>query len=288
MSDDAALLARIEALVGRVEAALGTGQSTAPDWSAQAFRWRPRRGLVPIAQPHAVALDSLLHIDRQRDALLRNTRAFLAGQPANNALLWGARGTGKSSLVKALLPALADQGLRLVEVEPADLVDLPDILTALQGRPARSGPLKFILFVDDLSFEAGDARYKALKALLDGSLIAPPDNVLVYATSNRRHLMPEPQSDNQMAQLIDGEIHPGEAVEEKISLSDRFGLWLAFHRFKQDDYLHIVREHLAALGCNDPSAAHEAALQWATARGTRSGRPALHFARHWVGQNGAA
>lgn len=274
------LAQRAESLIARLERALGTAPPAEPDWSATAHRWRPGSGLQAIHTPDAVALDSLLHIEHQRDALLGNTRAFLAGRPANNALLWGARGTGKSSLVKALLPAFAADGLRLIEVEPADLIALPEITDALRDRPER-----FILFVDDLSFEAGDASYKALKAMLDGSLLAAPDHVLVYATSNRRHLMPEPQSDNEMASIIDGEIHPGEAVEEKISLSDRFGLWLAFHRFSQDDYLHIVEQHLKALGCTDTGAARDAALQWATARGTRSGRTALHFARHWMGHD---
>lgn len=256
------------------------------DWNAKAFRWRDDGRLQAVHNPKALPLDRLHGIDTQKRRLVANTRQFVAGAPANNALLWGARGTGKSSLVKALLPAFADAGLRIVEVPAHRLVDLPDLVAALTDRPER-----FIVFSDDLSFEGGDASYKALKAVLDGSLAAAPDNVLVYATSNRRHLLPEYQSENQATQVIDGEIHHGEAVEEKISLSERFGLWLSFYSFDQTHYLAIAAKHLAALsqeaivGAEQPW--EHAALQWALARGNRSGRTAEQFARDWAGSQSA-
>ncbi|MDX1497675.1 MAG: ATP-binding protein [Salinisphaeraceae bacterium] len=253
--------------------------ATEPDWSATAYRWRNGQ-LEGIAHPQAIALDDLLGIDRQKAELNRNTRQFLAGLPANNALLWGARGTGKSSVTKALLNEYAEQGLRIIEVDRHDLVDLPDIVAPLFGRAE-----KYLLYCDDLSFEADDPGYKALKAALDGSLAAPPDNVLIYATSNRRHLLPEYNEENQQAQLMGGEIHHGEAVEEKISLSDRFGLWLAFHPFSQDQYLAIVEHHverLAKLSMDETM--RKAALQWALSRGSRSGRVAWQFARDWAGR----
>lgn len=253
------------------------------DWQAHAFRWRDDGRLQAIAAPRALPLDRLLGIDTQKQRLVANTRQFVAGAPANNALLWGSRGSGKSSLVKALLPAFADDGLRIVEVPAHRLVDLPDLVATLANRPE-----KFVVFSDDLSFEAGDGSYKALKAVLDGSLAAAPANVLIYATSNRRHLLPEYQSDNQDSQQVDGEIHHGEAVEEKISLSERFGLWLSFYPFDQTRYLEIAAKHLAALdigadiGTDAPW--ERAALQWALARGSRSGRTAEQFARDWAGQ----
>lgn len=253
-----------------------------PDWSAAAFRWRPPGRLYEIKHPHQIDLETLHGIDSQKRELLRNTRQFVNGAPANNALLWGARGTGKSSLIKALLQEFSSQGLRLIEVEAHELVDLPLIVEPLYERPER-----FILFADDLSFEAGDASYKALKAALDGSIAAAPENVLIYATSNRRHLLPEYLQENRDAQNVDGEIHHGEAVEEKISLSERFGLWLSFYPFKQNEYLEIVRAHLAQFGIEAPngSQAERAALQWALARGSRSGRVAWQFARDWAGRN---
>lgn len=253
-----------------------------PDWSAPAFRWRPDGHLQPVHHPHGVQLDQLRGIDSQKDRLLQNTHQFLAGKTANNALLWGARGTGKSSLIKAILNALCDRGLRLVEVPAHNLQDLPDITAPLRNRPER-----FILFADDLSFEAGDDEYKALKAVLDGSIAATPDNVVVYATSNRRHLLPEYGSENQQARNVNGEIHHGEAVEEKISLSERFGLWLSFYPFDQDQYLQIVQTHLQTFAADtsaSPNEINRAALQWALARGSRSGRVAWQFARDWAGR----
>ncbi len=282
MSEASLLIEQAAALLQRLETLLPAGNAD-PDWHATAYRWRSNsRGgyLEGIQQPQQVALDDLLGIDRQKHELDRNTRQFIAGLPANNALLWGARGTGKSSLIKALLTAYADQGLRVIEVDRQDLVALPEIVAPLHGRAE-----KYLLFCDDLSFEADDPGYKALKASLDGSLAAAPDNVLIYATSNRRHLLPEYNEENQQARLMGGEIHHGEAVEEKISLSDRFGLWLAFHPFSQDQYLAIVSQYLVQLaGLEINNAARKAALQWALARGSRSGRVALQFARDWAGQ----
>ncbi len=258
--------------------------SHAIDWFATAFRWQ-REGnggvLKAISQPHTLSLEDLQGIDRQKELLQRNTRQFVAGLPANNALLWGSRGTGKSSLIKALLNRYADEGLRLIEVERSELLDLPQIVTLLRERPER-----FILFCDDLSFEAGDPGYKALKVALDGSLDAPPDNVLIYATSNRRHLVPETMRENQEAQVIDTEIHLGDALEEKISLSERFGLWLSFYPFNQEEYLGIVRYWLLQLGIETfNEEARTDALRWAQARGTRSGRSAWQFARDLAGRS---
>lgn len=272
------VLDQAEALLDRLEQRLPPARRE-PDWTAHAFRWRGVRGLVAVHHPHRVDLDDLLDIDEQKEALERNTQQFLHGHPANNALLWGSRGTGKSTLIKGLLTRYAGDGLRLVEVDKGALVDLPDIVEPLRGRPER-----FIVFSDDLSFEADDASYKALKAILDGSVAAPPDNVLIYATSNRRHLLPEYQRENQDTRMVDGEIHHGEAVEEKISLSERFGLWLAFHPFNQNQYLDIVRRHMENLGVVFDEQAREAALRWALTRGSRSGRSALQFARDWAGR----
>ena len=248
-----------------------------------AYRWRDDGTLAPIAAPRLLPLDRLHGIAHQKERLVANTAQFLADRPANNALLWGARGTGKSSLVRALLHEFADAGLRIVEVPAHRLVDLPDLVTRLVGRAEH-----FIVFSDDLSFETGDGGYKALKAVLDGSLAAAPDNVLIYATSNRRHLLPEYQADNQAATHVGGEIHHGEAVEEKISLSERFGLWLSFYPFDQTHYLDIAAHHLAALGLDvdigNDAPWERAALQWALARGNRSGRTAEQFARDWAGR----
>ena len=231
-----------------------------------------------------VELADLLNVDDQKAALLANTRQFLSAAPANNALLWGARGTGKSSLIHALLNEFGSQGLRLVEVNKTSLATLPEIVIRL-----RDVPYKFVLFCDDLSFEADDASYKALKSALEGSVFRSSANVLIYATSNRRHLLPEYMSDNAQAAMVDGELHQGEAVEEKISLSDRFGLWLSFYPFKQDAFLEVAehwvgvlaREHKLPLKWDE--AARAEALRWALARGVRSGRTAQYFARHWVG-----
>lgn len=256
------------------------------DWQAKAYRWQ-RQGnygwLDAIHNIAAINLNDLQHIERQKDILKRNTLAFLHGKPANNVLMTGARGTGKSSLVRSLLIEYADQGLRLVEIDKSDLGDLGQIIKMIETRPER-----FIVFCDDLSFEEGEASYKALKSALDGSIAAPGDNVLIYATSNRRHLMPEYMSENLQAQHhADGEIHPGETVEEKISLSERFGLWLSFYPFAQNDYLDIVGHWLAEHGCNPEQVtqARSAALQWALERGSRSGRVARQFAKDWAAQN---
>jgi predicted AAA+ superfamily ATPase len=256
------------------------------DWTAHAFRWQRRgaRGWLDAVRTLApIRLQDLQHIERQKSIIERNTVAFLQGQPANNVLMTGARGTGKSSLVRALLDAHAERGLRLIELDKSDLGDLGQISELIQGRPER-----FIVFCDDLSFEEGEASYKALKSALDGSVSSPGDNLLIYATSNRRHLMPEYMHENLQAEhQADGEIHPGETVEEKISLSERFGLWLSFYPFAQDDYLDIVNHWLQTQGCPAPQieAARTEALQWALERGSRSGRVARQFARDWAARH---
>lgn len=284
MTDLTRLVERAEALLTRLEGLL-PGHAQPPDWqAASAFRWRTsgvRRWLQPVRHTQRISLDDLRHIDEQKAGIDRNTRQFLAGQSANNVLLTGARGTGKSSLIKALLNHHAKRGLRVIEVDKGDLVDLPDIVDLVAGRPER-----FVIFCDDLSFEASEAGYKALKSVLDGSIAAVPDNVLIYATSNRRHLMPEYMDENLAARHIDGEIHPGEATEEKISLSERFGLWLSFYPFDQDAYLAIVRHWLSELGVDArrADAACQEALQWALMRGSRSGRVAWQFARDYAGR----
>ena len=284
MTDLNQFLARAERLLERLEHFLPASPA-APDWTAStAFRWRRRgnaAGLQAIAHPHTIRLADLQDIDDKKDRIVANTRQFLNGKRANNVLLTGARGTGKSSLVKALLTEFAAEGLRLIEVDKDDLIDLPDIVELLEGRPER-----FILFTDDLSFEDGEAAYKALKSVLDGSVAAVPDNVLIYATSNRRHLMPEYFSENAATKHKDGEVHPAEAVEEKISLSERFGLWISFYPFSQDEYLAVVRHWLGEFGVPAeaiPDARGEA-LQWALLRGSRSGRVAWQFARDYAGR----
>jgi predicted AAA+ superfamily ATPase len=287
--DTARLLARFERLVTGLEALLPI--RVEPDWSASiAFRWRRRvsalgsRGeLQPVPRVGAIALADLHNIDDQKRLIDRNTRQFVQGLPANNVLLTGSRGTGKSSLIKACLNAYAKRGLRLIEVDKADLVDLPDIVELVAARPER-----YIVFCDDLSFDEGEAGYKALKVVLDGSVASASDNVLIYATSNRRHLMPEYMSENLAARhQEDGEIHPGETAEEKISLSERFGLWVAFYPFRQDEYLSVVGHWLESLGCDasEIEAARADALRCALERGSRSGRVALQFARDWAGQS---
>lgn len=280
------LIDRLEGLLDRVED-FAPAKARRPDWSsAYAFRWRKQRGggyIQAVEHPHHIRLDDLQNIDRQRAELQRNTLQFLKKLPANNALLWGSRGTGKSSLVKALVNEYRDDGLRVLEVDKNDLIDLPDVVEGIQDRPER-----FLLFCDDLSFESDDSSYKALKAILDGSVHAPPENVLIYATSNRRHLLPEYMSENLDAHHVNGEIHHSEAVEEKISLSERFGLWLSFYPFKQEEYLQIVSHWLKSFDVPAPDGetARAAALQWALARGSRSGRSAYQFARDWAGRQG--
>lgn len=277
MNDIDQFFERANRLLDRWEQRMA-GQPQPPDWTHDAFRWRhDRRGLrlVPVKNPHRVSLSDLLCMDTQKSEMVRNTRQFLRGRPANNALLWGARGTGKSTLIKALFNEFIDQGLRLIEVEKEHLVDLVEIIEVLEGRTER-----FLLYCDDLSFEADDPGYKSLKAVLEGSISAPADNVLIYASSNRRHLLPESKAENQDVHIVDGEIHPGEAIEEKISLSERFGLWLSFYPFTQEQYLEIVEHWLRALdagSCSD-QATRLAALRWARQRGSRSGRVARQFA----------
>ena len=245
MSDADQFFARAERLLERLEKHLPGNPPTSMD-DAIAWRWRKGNGtgrLQAITRFNPVGLDDLLHVERQKSAIERNTRQFLAGLPANNALLWGPRGTGKSSLVKALLNDYAARGLRLVEVDRLDLVDLPEIIDCLETHPGR-----YIIYCDDLSFDDNDATYRALKTVLDGSVLDTPDNIIIYATSNRRHLVPEHQQDNQQARVVEGELHHAEAVEEKISLSERFGLWLSFHPLNQDRYLDIVDHWLKKLG----------------------------------------
>ncbi|MGE9657955.1 ATP-binding protein [Snodgrassella alvi] len=254
-----------------------------PDWTAVAYRWHKlgNKGILEsLPHPHTFSLNCLAAVDEQRRQLVRNTEQFLAGRPANNVLMTGARGTGKSSLVKALLHQYADQGLRLVEVDKSDLLTLPALLSLLSARPE-----KYILFCDDLSFEDGDDAYKALKTTLDGGLSQRCDNVLVYATSNRRHLMPEYMADNVAHTGNGGEVHPQEAVEEKVSLSDRFGLWLSFYPFDQNAYLQAVQNWLEEAGLNLDETARRAALNWSQSRGSRSGRVAWQFVCDWAGRN---
>lgn len=254
-----------------------------PDWTAVAYRWHKlgNKGILEsLPHPHTFSLDCLAAVDEQRRQLVRNTEQFLAGRPANNVLMTGARGTGKSSLVKALLHQYADQGLRLIEVDKSDLLTLPALLSLLSTRPE-----KYILFCDDLSFEDGDDAYKALKTTLDGGLSQRCDNVLVYATSNRRHLMPEYMADNVAHTGNGGEVHPQEAVEEKVSLSDRFGLWLSFYPFDQNAYLQAVQNWLEEAGLNLDETARRAALNWSQSRGSRSGRVAWQFVCDWAGRN---
>lgn len=283
---DAELSQRLSRLLDRVEAWLPE-EPPRLDWSQDVAALWQRHALggqlLPVAVRDAVTLDDLLGVDRQKRALLDNTRAFLRGLPANHALLWGARGSGKSSLVRALLNTLSEEGLRLIQVDRHDLVGLPTLVQQLRNQPQR-----FVVYCDDLSFEGNDDAYKALKSVLDGTLTGPPENVLLYATSNRRHLLPESLSDNTETRLVGDELHHGDAVEEKISLSDRFGLWLAFHPFNQNTYLEACRHWVGQLGqgldWND--AARDEAVRFATLRGGRSGRAAWQFACQWVGQQG--
>ena len=281
------LMLRAEQLIGRIEAALPQALSE-PDWKAStAYRYRKRSSghgvLEPVRHVGAMRLDDLKEIGPQKDKIQRNTLQFVDGKPANNVLLTGARGTGKSSLIKACLNQYAPRGLRLIEVDKADLVDLPDIVDVVSARPE-----KFIVFCDDLSFEEGEPGYKALKSILDGSVAATTPNVLIYATSNRRHLLPEYMKENlTYTHTDDGEVHPGEVIEEKISLSERFGLWVSFYPFTQDEYLVIVAQWLSSFGVGLPAIAEARpeALVWALERGSRSGRVAWQFARDYAGRH---
>ncbi len=281
------LIARAEALLSRLEAILPHPLAE-PDWGASiAFRYRRRGGsgvLEPVRHVAAIRLADLQEVEPQKERLVRNTAQFVAGRPANNVLLTGARGTGKSSLIKACLNEYAPQGLRLIEVDKADLTDLPDLVDRVANRPER-----FIVFCDDLSFDEGEPGYKALKSMLDGSVAASGDNVLIYATSNRRHLLPEYMKENlSYTHTEDGEVHPGEVVEEKISLSERFGLWISFYPFTQAEYLAIVAQWLRHFGLAETAiaGARQESLVWALERGSRSGRVAYQFARDFAGRSG--
>jgi len=282
------LIARAETLLTRLEAVLPRPPAIT-DWQASiAYRYRKRAGIGAIEAVRHVAtihLSDLIEVEPQKERLVRNTRQFVAGRAANNVLLTGARGTGKSSLIKACLNEFAPQGLRLIEVDKTDLVDLPDIVDQVAERPER-----FIVYCDDLSFDEGEPGYKALKSMLDGSVAQSSDNVLIYATSNRRHLLPEYMRENlTYTHTDDGEVHPGEVVEEKISLSERFGLWVSFYPFTQAEYLAIVAQWLRHFGIDGAArieAARPEALIWALERGSRSGRVAYQFARDFSGRAG--
>ena len=284
------LIARAEGVLARVESLLPP-PAPDPDWpKVTAARWRKRSGrgyLQAIAHPHAIRLDELVAVDRQKETIDLNTRQFVAGLPANNVLLTGSRGTGKSSLVKAMLVKHAGKGLRLIEVDKADLVDLPDIAERVAAQPFR-----FVIFCDDLTFDAGEPGYKALKVMLDGSIAGASANVVVYATSNRRHLLPEYFIENLETKHVGEEVHPGESVEEKISLSERFGLWISFYPFSQEDYLAAVAAWLLHFGVKPADSSKEVeartreALQWALQRGSRSGRAAWQFAKNYAGAQG--
>jgi predicted AAA+ superfamily ATPase len=283
------MLLRAETLMARIESVLPQALH-APDWRASiAFRYRKRSNghgvLEPVKHVATLSLDDLKEIDVQKEKIQRNTLQFINGLPANNVLLTGARGTGKSSLIKACLQTYAPNGLRLIEVDKQDMVDLPDIIDVVASRPE-----KFIIFCDDLSFEEGEPGYKALKSILDGTVAAATPNVLIYATSNRRHLLPEYMKDNlSYSHTSDGEVHPGEVIEEKISLSERFGLWVSFYPFSQEAYLLIVDQGLSSLGVTQDliAKARPEALVWALERGSRSGRVAFQFARDFAGRLGA-
>lgn len=283
MTDSDNIVTRAEALLTRLEGLLQHTPNT-PDWSALAWRWQHNNGrgyLEPIPYPHQISLENLHNVGEQKAEVVRNTEQFVRGFTANNVLLTGARGTGKSSLIKALLGKFSKDGLRVVEVDKHDLTDLSQITALLRGRPER-----FVVFCDDLSFESGEPGYKALKVVLDGSLATTSDNILVYATSNRRHLMPEYMAENLETKYVGDEIRPAETVEEKVSLSDRFGIWLSFYPFDQDEYLVIAEQWLRHYGIKKFDVhARGAALQWALTRGSRSGRAAHQFARDYAGRS---
>ncbi|HEX9079298.1 MAG TPA: ATP-binding protein [Desulfuromonadaceae bacterium] len=275
------VLTSLELLLPRPVPAIDWNITTAANWRRHSFAGC----LEPLEAVERISLDDLLGIDEQKRVIEENTRQFLAGLPANNCLLWGTRGTGKSSLVRAMLNRYADEGLRVIQVDKDDLVHLPDIVDTIKAEPYR-----FIVFSDDVSFEVGDSSYKMLKSALDGSVYAPPENALIYVTSNRRHLLPEYETDNRGAMLVNNEIHHGEAVEEKISLSGRFGLWVGFHPFSQDQYLEVVRQWVGRLCARMGTAPvwgaeeRQAAILWSQQKGDASGRIAFQFATHWVGK----
>lgn len=278
-SDTDKLFKRLDDLLDRLEMIIPAEKPVSQqDWSYHAYRWTQGE-LQGIADYHQVADEDLLHIERQADLLRKNTVQFVNGQPANNVLLWGARGTGKSSVIKSQLHRFHDQGLCMIEVGKRESENLFEIISVLA-----SSPRKFIVYMDDLSFESDDESYKALKATLEGSIQAQPDNVLIYATSNRRHLMPESMKDNLDSTMEDGQLHPSDAIEEKISLSDRFGLWLSFHPFTQDQYLDVVKLALKDMSLEYNEEVKIQAIRFATQRGSRSGRIARQFATFWLGQ----
>ncbi len=275
-------ISRLEQLIDRVERILPAG-IPAVDWSSSAYRWRLMQDeqgyLHAVKNPHEIHLNSLLNVETQKQAIVRNTAQFLAGKPANNVLLTGARGTGKSTLIKACWNEFAKQGLKLIEVDKTELIQLVDIIDLISDRPE-----KFIIFCDDMSFEEGELGYKALKSALDGSIAAPSDNILFYATSNRRHLLPEKMRDNLDVRYEDGEVRPGDSIEEKVSLSERFGLWLSFYSFSQDEYLSTARYWVEYLGGTWVENSEFEALLWHRTRGARSGRVAWQFAKDYVGR----
>lgn len=283
MTDFESLIQKAESLIARLEAVLPP-VATDIDWNALAWRWQVKQGrgyLRAVDHPHHIVLDAICNVDEQKSEIVRNTAQFVNGFPANNVLLTGARGTGKSTLVKALLSEFSKDGLRLVEVEKEDLVDLPEIVEILRNRPEC-----FIVFCDDLSFEATEPGYKSLKVVLDGSISSTSDNVVVYATSNRRHLMPEFMAENLQTQYVGEEIRPGDTTEEKVSLSERFGLWLSFYAFDQDEYLKVAQYWLMHFGSSEMTAEiRQAALLFSLTRGARSGRVAYQFARDYVGRS---
>ncbi len=275
------LITRAEDILIKLETFLQP-KTQVTDWNAIAWRWVSVNGLSSlqaIPHPHQIRLDNIQFVDKQKGEIVRNTRQFLQGLPANNMLLTGARGTGKSSLVKALLTEFSTEGLRLVEVEKDDLVHLPEIVSLIRSRPE-----KFIIYCDDLTFEASDMAYKALKVVLDGSLANTSDNVLVYATSNRKNLMPELMVDNLATKNEGGEIRPGDTIEEKTALAERFGLWLSFYSFGQDEYLAIAAHWLKTFGLDFDDLARKAALEFTYTRGARSGRVAYQFSRDYAGK----
>lgn len=285
MSDIEKIVKRLESLLDRIEPFVPEIRKGVDEFNGGAYRWQShghKGQFYKIDKPTKTKLSDLKCIERQKQKIDRNTQQFMANLPANNVLLWGPKGTGKSSLIKALLSEYQDSGLNLIEVERKDLEDLRNIIEQLNNKKGH-----FILYCDDLSFEADDPSYKAIKVVLDGSLSDTPENILIYATSNRRHLMPESMSDNVASQNIQGELHLSEAIEEKISLSERFGVWLAFHPFNQDQYLEIVDYWLNKLGfdSDDIEIVHKASLKWALEHGSRSGRSAWQFAKDWTGRN---